>query len=179
MKQNLTHLLAAAQLAEMHYQADQSAHKKRIWEKAQTEYEQAAEAVRVLEKEPLETDNMFLEILEGLEQDANKLVANIDQLEAENKTLAEENYFLKNQLIEKDQKINELEKSALSGKPATPETTPAPAAPATPETTPAAPATPETTPAPAPARPLTGAAKINAEKKAAKLLAEAETKKNS
>ncbi len=179
MKQNLTHLKAAAQLAEMHYQADQSAHKKSLWEKAQTEYEEAAESERVESQEPVATDDVFFKVLEGLEKDAEQLVETMNQLETENKTLAEENSFLKNQLIEKDQKINELEKSALSGKPATPETTPAPAAPATPETTPAAPATPETTPAPAPARPLTGAAKINAEKKAAKLLAEAETKKNS
>jgi hypothetical protein len=151
MKPILSQLLATAQLAEMAYTADPADHKKTAWEKALADYEQALDAADQ-ETEPVLTipanpkDVAFLERLsQELEQESQRL-------KSENAELKTENSLLKSQLIEKEGKVKQLEKSVLSAK--TTGSEPAPAA----------------TP-----KPLTGAAKLAAEKKAAAAAATVET----
>lgn len=156
-KPTLSQIKAVAQLAEMAYNADQTEHKKAVWEKALSDYEQAVEAERVEQPESQEPT-----ILENWIQELGRLEEANRQLENQKHSLEQEVSFLKNKLIEKDTKIDELEKSALSAKSTEPATTLA-----------AAPAAP---------KPLVGAAKVAAEKAAAKAAAaqaEEEAKKNS
>ncbi|MVM36122.1 hypothetical protein GO755_39285 [Spirosoma sp. HMF4905] len=114
----LSQIKAIAQLAEMAYNADQTEHKKAAWDKAQTEYEQAAKEVEQLtpETEPSVAENFIQEL--GRLEEANR------QLEYQKHSLEQEVSFLKNQLNEKDQKIDELEKLAPSANSATPAVTP-------------------------------------------------------
>jgi len=168
MKQALSQLLAAYQLAEMAYNADQSDYKRQVMEQALAEYNQALlEAdlesvgiqVKVVSEEANEGENIraFLqEVLTKNEALFNEKLS----LAEENETLKAENSLLKSQSIEKDQKISELEKSPLSANPATVES--APVAPA-----------PAAAPQPARVKPLTGAAKAAVEAAAAKAAAEA------
>lgn len=141
MKPILSQLLATAQLAEMAYTADPADHKKTAWEKALADYEQAAadqESEPVLTIPATPKDVAFLERLsQELDQENLALKTRMD-------ALVTENLSLKNQLIEKEGKIKQLENSVSSAKSTI--TEPAPAA----------------TP-----KPLTGAAKLAAEKKAA------------
>ncbi|GAB3990334.1 hypothetical protein GCM10028807_17270 [Spirosoma daeguense] len=162
MKPILSQLLATAQLAEMAYNADQSEHKKAAWKKAQRDYDEAekAEQAEAPTEQPKgqEWGGASVEILSNVVEALDK--AN-QGLVSENTELKTENSLLKNQLIEKDGKINELEKSLLSAKSTAPATTPATAP-----------------------KPLTGAAKVAAEAKAAKTVAATtseadEAKKNS
>ncbi|GAB4050448.1 hypothetical protein [Spirosoma litoris] len=111
-KPTLSQILATAQLAEMAYNADQTEHKKAAWEKALSDYEQAVEAERVEQpesQEPTILENWIQELgrLEGLNRD----------LENQKHSLEQEVSFLKNKLIEKDTKIDELEKLAPAGAP--------------------------------------------------------------
>ena len=175
IKPALSQILATAQLAEMAYNADQTDHKKAAWDKAQTEYEQAKQEA---ETEPgLEPYLVTLAINDQATGKTEMLAKIVDELRQSNaglgrdlNTVVEENTLLKNQLIEKEEKIKELEKLALSANPATPEVPPAAAPAVTPVIAPAA--------TPAAPKPLVGAAKVAAEKKAA-ALAEEEAKKNS
>lgn len=162
MKATLAQLLAAAQLAEMLYQADQVEHKREAWEKAEREYNEAAEAEHIIVFSPagqpgtvikdLALDPKASEPYKELENHNQLLTVTVDALNNENAVLhneklvlAEENGRLKesnsllnSQLIEKSQKIDELEKSALSAKPTVPATAETTAPAATPESTPAA-----------------------------------------
>lgn len=143
MKPILSQLLATAQLAEMAYTADPADHKRVAWEKALADYEQAVDAAdqeteSVLAIPANPKDVAFLERLsQELDQENLALKTRMD-------ALVTENLSLKNQLIEKEGKIKQLENSVSSAK--TTGSEPAPAA----------------TP-----KPLTGAAKLAAEKKAA------------
>lgn len=156
----------------MNFQADQSDYKRQLMEQAETEYNQA-----LLDSDP-EPVAAPAPVASQAEKDAGflrEVLESRSQLNADNRALAEQNEtlkaeisLLKNQSIEKDQKISELEKLALSATSTETETAPV------------------VTPDPAPAaRPLTGAAKAAVEKAAAKAAAAAteqdteETKKNS
>ncbi|WP_020603119.1 hypothetical protein [Spirosoma spitsbergense] len=169
MKAAISQLLAAAQLAEMNYQADQTEHKKHTWEKALADYEQEAEAYRLeqpVAPDPTETDGQKdADFLAQVLDNNTELATQNQALNEVNEALKTQNSFLNSQLIEKELEIENLKKLALSAKPTAPETTPV----TTPEAAPAAP------------KPLTGAAKVAAEKKAAALAQAAadEAKKNS
>lgn len=149
----LSQLYAVAQLAEMHYNADQTEHKKAAWQKAQDEYEQALEAEPTIALVAVANDEQEHPTdVETLERIVDELTeANMD-LFNQNKALSGANLLLNHQLIEKDEKIKELEKWVPAGVPVSGNST-------TPEDTPVAPAS----------LPLTGAAKTEAD----------ETKKNS
>ncbi|OJW76337.1 hypothetical protein [Spirosoma sp. 48-14] len=109
MKVALTQLLAAAQLAEMAYNADQVDHKKAAWEKAQTEYEQAAEAER--QEQPVASPQPVDDSENG-----HELAEQLATVTANYQALLHENATLKDQLIEKELKIGELEKMVSSAK---------------------------------------------------------------
>lgn len=148
-KPHLSQLLAASQLAEMAHQADPSDYKRQAMEQAQTEYNQALldaepDPAATATNQPKKTDVEILQaIVDELDQayqikvsDVDKLATRCARLEDEKKALADEckqlyadkmalvteNSLLKNQQIEKGQKIDELEKSPLSAKPASVET---------------------------------------------------------
>ncbi len=160
MKVILAHLLAAAQLAEMAYSADPKDHKLEAWNNAKAEYEKAAEAeqasINQLGRPVKDLDTLLKDSApyRDLEKHANLLAGTVNELLEKNDTLDAENLqvkqerlqlieentrlkdantLLNSQLIEKSQKIDELEKSALSGK----STADAPAETSTPEGTPA------------------------------------------
>lgn len=171
MKATLAQLLAAAQLAEMLYQADQVDHKREAWEKAKTEYEQAVELEQLPALSPSEFAKLGRPVKDldtllkdsapykELEKHAATLAEMVDHLDTkfqetdaknqslfndklalaeENAKLKEANLLLNSQLIEKSQKIDELEKSSLSAKPTVPATAETTAPAATPESAPAA-----------------------------------------
>lgn len=206
MKVILAHLLAAAQLAEMAYNADPVDHKREAWEKAKDEHRLAAEAEQLadlasVEAEP-STDRGAINQLgrpvkdldtllkdsapyKELEKHADTLAGTVNELQSmyetldaenlqvkqerlqlieENARLKDANTLLNSQLIEKSQKIDELEKSPLSGK----STADAPAETSTPE---GAPATTE--------QPLTAYQKGLLTKAANQAKAAEEAKKNS